>query len=104
MLTDTPQRLKTRKNRPARIIGSPWTPISPHPGYTVESLTYPWRFAVGEWVHVYGFPENRTVCIEAGLFRRGLPLYRTRSSSGQELLVYQIHLSSVPFSTLRRHK
>lgn len=77
--------------RPSRIRASPLTPIAAHPSTTHH---YPWRFTLGEWVHVVGFPQNRTYRVEGGRIHRGFPLYILRSSSGEEQRIFQIHLSS----------
>lgn len=77
---------------PSPIVVSPFTPIARAPGHT---LIHPWRYRLGEWVHVRGF-GGLTVRIEGGFFHRGLPHYRVRTTVGDIWTIPQLHISSNP--------
>jgi hypothetical protein len=93
-----------RKIRPPRPLVGPHAIPATNAPYELAYLKHPWRFVIGEWVHVLGFPDTKTFRIEAGFFRKGLPIYRLCSSGGEQLEVFQLHISSVPISTLRRRR
>lgn len=73
--------------------------IPPSAGHTptlrpAKDLKYPWRFKLGEWVHIRGF-GGLTVRIESGFLHRGtMPHYRVRSTIGDHWTIPQIHISS----------
>lgn len=78
------------RTKPTPSLAVPDLPVAPHPG---PSPIHPWRFRLGEWVHVRGF-GGLTVRIEDGFFYRGMPHYRVRSTLGDIWKIPQLHISS----------
>ena len=90
-------RLKT--HRPQRILASARTPVAPHPPSDLALLRYPWRFAVGEWVHICTWgPGSKPCRIEQGRMVKGFPQFTVRDPDGKPLRVFQIHCSSTPIT------
>ncbi|MGA0706332.1 MAG: hypothetical protein ACO3P8_12350 [Steroidobacteraceae bacterium] len=75
-----------------RIAANIDTPAAPKPSRTIS---HPWRFRVGEWVHVRGF-GGLTARIEDGFLHRGMPHFHVRTTIGDVWRVPQIHVSSNP--------
>lgn len=81
------------RSKPPRIHASLRTPRAPRPG---PKLAYPWRFKVGEWARVWGFPEERVVQIEDGFFHNSMPHFVVRTKDGDFWRIPQIHLRDLP--------
>ena len=90
---------RLKPSRPQRILASARTPVAPHPPGDIDLLRYPWRFAVGEWVHICSWgPGSKPCRIEQGRMVKGFPQYTVRDPDGKPLRVFQIHCSSTPIT------
>lgn len=83
---------KPRRNDRGKPVLSSTTRPANNPS---TRIVYPWRFRLGEWVHVRGHQwHRRTVQVVGGVLHHGFPHLDVRTASGQYWRIPQIHVTA----------